>query len=122
MKHVDTIVLVEDIQRSKAFYTDIIGLEILHDWGNMVVFKERFALHQAMALLPEDQTKKFVSSGKQGRDNLVIYFETENLEGEYQKMVEKGMEIVHGILDLPWQKIFRMKDPDGHILEIGSPF
>lgn len=33
MRHVDTIVLVEDIHQSCQFYKEIMGLEILHDWG-----------------------------------------------------------------------------------------
>lgn len=122
MKHVDTIVLVEDVNQSKKFYMEIIGLEILHDWGNMIVFKERFAIHSANGLLPEDESKKFVIPGKQGQNNLVIYFEAADLEKEFQRMVEEGVRIIHGIVELPWQKIFRIYDPDDHIIEIGNPF
>ena len=121
MKHVDTIVLVEDINRSKKFYTEIIGLEILHDWGNMIVFKERFAIHSSNTLLPENETKQTFHPGKQGLNNLIIYFEAEDLEKEYQRMIAQGVGILHGIVELPWQKIFRIYDPDHHIIEIGSP-
>lgn len=121
MKHVDTIVLVDDINKSKEFYVEIIGLEVLHDWGNMIVFKDRFSIHSANALLPENETKQFVDPGKQGRNNLIIYFEVEKLDEEYQRMMDKGVKLLHGIVELPWQKIFRIFDPDNHILEIGSP-
>lgn len=121
MKHVDTIVLVSDIDRSKLFYTDIIGLKILHDWGNMIVFKDRFAIHQADALLPAEHSQKFIRPGRQGRNNLVIYFEAHDLEAEYQRLVQNKVSILHGIVELPWQKIFRVYDPDNHILEIGIP-
>ena len=122
MRHVDTIVLVEDIEVSKKFYMEVIGLEILHDWGNMIVFKERFSIHKSDALLPENEIKKHCIQGKQGRNNVILYFEAENLEIEYQKIVEKGIKILHGIVELPWQKIFRIYDPDNHIVEIGNPF
>lgn len=122
MKHVDTIVLVENIETSKAFYMEIMGLEILHDWVNMVVFKERFSIHIAKALLPENLTKEFIHPGKQGLNNTIIYFEAEDLEAEYKRLMELGVKFVHGIVELPWQKIFRVYDPDNHILEIGSPF
>lgn len=122
MRHVDTIVLVSDIEKSKLFYTDIMRLEILHDWGNMIVFKERFAIHRADALLPSEQTCRFISPRMQGRGNLVIYFEAEDLEAEYRRLVKEGADVVHGIVDLPWQKIFRIHDPDNHIIEIGNPF
>lgn len=122
MKHVDTIILVNDLEISKVFYMNVIGLEILHDWGNMIVFKERFAIHQANALLPVEIIGKQTQPGKQGRNNLIIYFEAEDLDAAYERLVRNGAGILHGIVQLPWQKIFRAYDPDGHILEIGSPF
>ncbi|HSB01198.1 MAG TPA: VOC family protein [Anaerolineales bacterium] len=122
MKHVDTIVLVEDICRSKAFYVDILGLEILHDWETMVIFRERFSIHQADRLLPKQEATRFYQSGKQGRGNAIVYFEVDDLQTTYADMQAKGVEIIHGIVQLPQQKIFRMADPDGHIIEIGEPF
>jgi predicted enzyme related to lactoylglutathione lyase len=122
MKHVDTIVLVNDIHQSKEFYSAIMGLEILHDWGNMIVFKERFAIHSANTLLPENEIRRIVHPGKQGQNNVIIYFEAEDLDKEYQRMIDNGVRILHGIVELPWQRIFRVYDPDNHILEIGNPF
>ncbi|EMS72734.1 VOC family protein [Ruminiclostridium cellobioparum] len=121
MKHVDTIVLVEDIKVSKEFYINMIGLEILYDWGNMVIFKDRFSIHQANKLMPEQEINKCIHAGKQGYNNLVIYFEVEDIEEEYNKIVQKGVKVIHGITELPWQKIFRIYDPDNHIIEIGGP-
>ena len=121
MKHVDTIVLVEDIKVSKEFYINMIGLEILYDWGNMVIFKDRFSIHQADKLMPEQEINKLIHTGKQGFNNIDIYFEVENIEDEYNKILQKGVKIIHGFIELPWQKIFRIYDPDNHIIEIGGP-
>lgn len=121
MKHVDTIILVEDIEVSKEFYINMIGLEILCDWGNMVVFKDRFSIHQANKLMPEQEINKLIHNGKQGYNNIDIYFEVENIEEEYNKIISKGVKLIHGIIELPWQKIFRIYDPDNHIIEIGGP-
>lgn len=122
MKHIDTIILVNDLAASKAFYTKLIGLEILHDWGNMAVFKERFAIHKANELQPPELIGQFTHDGNQGHGNLVLYFEASDLEAEYQKLVQAGVKVIHGIVQVPWQKLFRVFDPDGHIVEIGSPF
>ncbi len=121
MKHIDTIVMVEDIKVSKEFYSNIMGLEIVYDWGNMVVFKERFSIHQANKLMPEQEINKLLHIGKQGSGNLDIYFEAENIEEEYNRLLQKEVKIIHGIIELPWQKIFRIYDPDNHIIEIGGP-
>lgn len=122
MKHIDSIILVDDLEASKAFYTKLIGLVILHDWGNMVVFKERFSIHKAHALQPPELIDRFIHEGSQGQGNLVLYFEAEDLEAEYQKLAQAGVKVIHGIVQVPWQKLFRVYDPDGHIVEIGSPF
>jgi len=122
MKHVDTIILVEDIHRSKAFYIDVIGLEILHDWDAMVVFKDRFSIHQADRVLPEHETAQIFRKGKQGQGNVILYFEVDDLQTAYTDMQVKGVDIIHGIVQLPHQKIFKIADPDGHIIEIGEPF
>lgn len=122
MKHVDTIILVEDIHRSKKFYTDVIGLEILHDWDAMIVFKDRFAIHQANRLLPTHETSQICPKGKQGKGNVIVYFEIDDLQTAFADMQAKGVDIIHGIVQLPHQKIFRIADPDGHIIEIGEPF
>lgn len=121
MKHVDTIVLVKDIKVSKDFYVNIMGLDILCDWGNMLIFKERFSIHQADKLMPEQELKNLIHMGKQGYQNTVIYFETENIEDEYKRLLQQGVKMIHGIIELPWQKIFRLYDPDNHIIEIGGP-
>ncbi len=121
MKHVDTIVLVEDIHISRAFYEEIMGLEVVQDWGNMIIFHALFAIHQADKLLPENETDKLIRDGKQGRHNLIIYFEVEDIEKEYERIIKHDIEIIHGIIELPWQKIFRILDPDKHIIEIGGP-
>lgn len=122
MKHIDTIILVNDLDASKAFYTNMMGLEILHDWGNMLVFKERLAIHKANTLQPPEFINGFIHSGSQGLGNLILYFEAGDLEAEYQKLVQAGVKVIHGIVQVPWQKLFRVYDPDGHIVEIGSPF
>ena len=122
MKHIDSIILVKDLNASKAFYSNLMGLEILHDWGNMLVFKDRFAIHKADALQPPEFIHGFIHAGSQGQGNVVLYFEACDLEAEYQKLVQAGVKVIHGIVQVPWQKLFRVFDPDGHIVEIGSPF
>jgi predicted enzyme related to lactoylglutathione lyase len=120
MKHVDTIILVKDIKASKDYYQGTLGLEILSDWESMIIFKDRFAIHQSSLLQPQANIKSELKKGSQGCGNVVIYFEVDNIKDEYERLLRKGVKIIHGIISLPWQKIFRCKDPDGHIIEIGE--
>ena len=121
LKHIDTILLVKDIEVSRRFYSKVLELEIEHDWQTMLVYKERFAILQARDLHPPDEAGKFIKPGRQGRGNVVIYFQSENLEESYEKLANQGVEILHGIIQLPWERIFRAADPDGYVIEIGEP-
>lgn len=123
MKQVDTIVLVKDIKNSLKFYKEILKLEVLHDWDSMVIFKNRLALHQADLLKPEKIMRGIIPDRRLGSGNLIIYIELEDTDiNDYFKEIEnRDIRIIHKVVDLPWQKIFRFYDPDGHIIEIGSP-
>lgn len=123
MKQVDTIVLVEDIKKSREFYEGNFKLEILHDWESMIIYKNRLALHQRDLLKPESFAQKIKSETKQF-NNLIIYIELdqgESLENLLDKLESDNIEIVHGIYKLPWQRIIRVLDPDNNIVEIGEP-
>lgn len=123
MKQVDTIVLVENVQKSAAFYKDIFGLEVLHDWESMVIFKNRLAIHQFNLLEPREMIEEVLQRGSQGCGNLIIYLELEgeSIEKCFERLKGLDVEIIHEIVELPWQRIFRVYDPDKHIIEIGEP-
>lgn len=123
MKQVDTILLVDDIEVSKDFYAQTFGLEILHDWGSMVIFKNRLALHQVDLLKPEAFGQRFKAERKSQTGNVIIYIELdhEDIDVFYKRMYTLGLNIIHEVVALPWQRIFRIYDPDGHIIEIGEP-
>ncbi len=121
LKQIDTILMVQNIDVSKRFYSEILKLENLHDWGAMVVYKDRLALHQVDLLQPIEETGNFVQAGVQGRANVVIYLQSDNLDDCFTFMKSAGVSIVHEIITLPWERIFRAYDPDGYVLEIGEP-
>jgi hypothetical protein len=57
-----------------------------------------------------------------GRDNLEIYFETEDLDAALQMLMAAGVKLVHPIVEHPWaQRGLRACDPDGHIIELAEP-
>lgn len=121
MKQVDTIILVKDIKRSAGFYKNIFGLEVLHDWETMIIFKNRLSLHQTDKLLPEEFAESLKEHHNKG---FIIYLELENgkkLEEVLLNLQKNNVEIIHGIYNLPWQRIIRVYDPDHNIIEIGEP-
>lgn len=123
IRHSHTIVMVQDIKASVAFYTGLLGLRVEKDFGCFVILEGEFALHQAQELI-QTVYKETLQSARapQGHNNLLIYFETEDLEGAYERIAAAGTHIIHPIERQHWgQLVFRFHDPDGHIVEIGEP-
>ncbi len=55
-----------------------------------------------------------------GRDNLVLYFESDDLDAAFALVASKA-PIIHPIKIQDWGgRVFRIYDPDGHIVEIGE--
>ena len=123
IRHVSTIVFVSDIGRSRAFYRDVLGQTVAEDHGTIVIFEHGFVIHDGPNLLEKTYRKPGgFPSGPQGKDNLDIYFETDDLEGAYVAVCDSGADVIHPIEVQEWgQRVFRFHDPDGHIVEIGDP-
>jgi len=119
-RQVDTILLVNDVSKSKKFYSELIGLDILHDWESMVIFKNRLALHQFDLLQPRELLGSLKGAHSIGSDNVIIYLGTDDIVSEFTRLSGFGVKFIHGIVELPWQKIFRFRDIDGYIIEIGE--
>jgi len=123
IRHVSTIVLVSDVPRSTAFYRDVLRQPVSEDYGTVVMFEHGFEIHDGVNLLEKTYKKPGAfSAGSQGKDNLDIYFETDDLEEAYRAVCESGVDVIHSIEVQAWgQRVFRFHDPDGHIVEIGDP-
>ncbi len=51
-----------------------------------------------------------------------MYFEADDIEEAMALVSRSGARFVHGLVEQPWgQRVFRVYDPDGHIVEIGEP-
>jgi catechol 2,3-dioxygenase-like lactoylglutathione lyase family enzyme len=120
---VNTIVFVKDLERSKAFYRDLLGQKILEDFGSITFFENQLVLHQASSIIKTVFGKRSLKAAlRQGRRNVLIYFETKELESMFSRIKDAGVPVIHGIEQQAWgQKVFRFFDPDRHIVEIGEP-
>ena len=117
----NTLVFVKDIAKSKEFYRDVIGIKIETEYETIIFFENHFTIHDAKNLLQTIFGDKPKDNTLQGRRNIDIYFESDDIQESYRKVKESGTEIIHGIKEQAWgQNVFRFFDPDGHIVEIGE--
>ena len=120
-KFESTVFFVQDVEKSKNFYANILGQKILMDFGLNVGFEGGFAIWDADYALKSIFQEK-ADKIKVGGNNTEIYFESSKLESLYQKLKNESVEFIHPIREAPWgQKAFRIRDPDKNIIEFGEP-
>lgn len=123
LKFINPIVFVKDIDVSKAFYSKTLGLKLIEDHGPFILFEDHLGLHQARELAHTVWGMELPSNVEQlqGRHNLLLYFETTELEDTFARIKDQ-VELIHPIQRQAWgQAVFRFYDPDGHVIEIGEP-
>ena len=113
------LIVVKDIERSRQFYHDLFGLEmILDNDGNMI-------LTEGLVLQEEKYWKEFL--GKEiipENNSYELYFEERDIEGFIEKLESyyPDVKYVNRLMTHSWgQKVIRFYDPDGNLIEVGTP-
>ena len=119
MKLKSFLIVVKDMERARRFYHDLFGLEVLLDNdGNMV-------LTDGLVLQEEKYWKAFL--GKEiipENNSCELYFEEADMEGFIEKLEGYYPEVqyVNRLMTHSWgQKVIRFYDPDGNLIEVGTP-
>ncbi|CAN7561453.1 VOC family protein [Neorhizobium sp. LjRoot104] len=121
MRFINPIPFVRDINHSKAFYQNRLGLKIREDFGNFVLFESGFAIHEGSSLEQTIWRQASIGEEPYGRRNLLLYFEHEDVDVAFEK-IAPHVELIHPIEQQAWrQRVFRFYDPDGHAIEVGEP-
>lgn len=117
MKMKNPLIVVKDMEKSKAFYRDVLGLRVISDLGANAV------LTGGLALQSEGSWKDFISKELSfGGNDSEIYFEEDNFD-DFAERLEKvsGIEYVHSVKEHKWgQRVVRFYDLDKHIIEVGE--
>ncbi|OWV94873.1 bleomycin resistance protein [Rhizobium sp. R72] len=121
MRFINPIPFVRDIDRSREFYRKTLGLQILEDFGNFVLFETGFAIHDGTSLEQTIWRQSFFAEEPYGRRNLLLYFEHEDVDVAFEN-IAPHVELIHPVERQAWgQRVFRFYDPDRHAIEIGEP-
>lgn len=119
MKFKGTLIVVKDCRQSLKFYQDLFGLELIRDNdGNM-------ELSGGLYLQEERYWEKFLGQNAAPRNNhSELYFEESDIETFIQKLetLYPQTEYVNPLMTHSWgQKVVRFYDPDGNLIEVGTP-
>ena len=119
MKLKNVLIVVKDIEKARQFYHDLVGLELVVDNdGNMI-------LTEGLVLQDEKIWKDFLGKDIVTENNSCeLYFEERNIEDFVQKLEKMypSVKYVNRLMTHSWgQKVVRFYDPDGNLIEVGTP-
>ncbi|NLD58965.1 MAG: glyoxalase/bleomycin resistance/dioxygenase family protein [Clostridiales bacterium] len=110
MRFDSPMIVVSDIERSRRFYAEVLGEEVLHDLGNYVVFKGGFSM------MGREAWRKLAGA----EHGFELYFEEEDVESFARALGDAPL--LTPLSEAPWgQRTVRLLDPDGHAVEVGEP-
>lgn len=119
MRLKNVLIVVKDIERSRQYYHDLFGLEMIVDHGGNMILTEGLVLQE------EKYWKEFLGRDIIGKNNAgELYFEETNIDSFVQKLEElyPETEYVNRLMTHSWgQTVVRFYDPDGNLIEVGTP-
>ena len=119
MKLKNILIAVTDMDRAIKFYNEIFGLQVILNQEGNVIMTEGLVLQDAGIW------KQFLDKDLISKNNTTeLYFEEPDIEGFVNKLEESEFEIeyVNKLMTHSWgQKVVRFYDPDGNLIEVGTP-
>ena len=119
MKLSGFLIVVRDCKKAMKYYHDVFGLEMLVDNnGNMI-------LSDGLVLQEETYWRGFIGKDVIPQNNACeLYFEEENIDSfvERLKALYPETVFVNPPMTHSWgQRVVRFYDPDGNLIEVGTP-
>ena len=114
----NVLLIVKDIDRSRRFYQEVLGLMVLTDLGRKVLFAGGIVLEESS---PWENALEI--SAVYGGNDMELYFETLDVEALRERLVASDfhMEFLGG-WDEDENEVIRFYDPDRHVIEVKRAF
>ncbi|MCX7781306.1 MAG: VOC family protein [Negativicutes bacterium] len=110
IKRVDTTISTYKLQESKEFYMKYFGFQLVYesDWYIELIRPDMPVVGISFTLAQREQGEIFNGKG------LIISFEVENADAEYERLKGAGLTIRQEMQDKPWgERSFVVNDPNG---------
>jgi len=116
----DVCFITNDVMRLRAFYETVFGVKAEGDeiHSGLSIDGLTFVFDH-VDIADENPTFRYISAG--GANNVIVGFNVDDVDVEYQRLLPSGAEILNEPKTHPWgARSFQFKDPDGNILNFRS--
>jgi catechol 2,3-dioxygenase-like lactoylglutathione lyase family enzyme len=102
------------------FYKQLLGQAVKYDFEPNVTFEGDFSIHLKSRLRELMGGVVDIPAAGTARHG-ELCFEADDIDGLCERLEREAVAFVHAIQEQPWaQRVARLRDPDGHLVEIGE--
>ncbi|MGE4294104.1 MAG: VOC family protein [Campylobacterales bacterium] len=114
--HAFAALFVADVPTSRAFYETLLGVKPVADSGVHVLYSGFSIWQRSMA-----HNLIFGGDRPAGRDGFELCLECGDVAALYETLRDHPA-LLNPLIEQPWgQRVFRLRDPDGHLVELSEP-
>ncbi|WP_210367141.1 VOC family protein [Bacillus sp. REN3] len=123
MKMGYVILYVSDLEKTKHFYGELLGLKLRNEFGTYIEYDTGHTiLSMNTRASGREITKLPIPDGPRTEQTFELGFVTEDVKGKVEELREAGVPILLEPNEKPWgQVVAYAADPDGHYIEICTP-
>ena len=111
------LIVVSDIDRSKRFYHDLFGLQVMRDFGDNVM------LTQGLVLQERKLWEELIKAESVTGNDVELFFEESDWDSfmdDVDKYPEK-IQFIGEMRENSWgRRAVMLRDPDGHLIEVAE--
>jgi catechol 2,3-dioxygenase-like lactoylglutathione lyase family enzyme len=113
IKKMSPQLIVRDIARSIAFYTEILGFDLDFRYEDFYagVIKDGHSIHLKSGTPSTEERKN-----KRKNEDLDLVFSVDGIEALFIQLLNNPVEIIQPLRNMPYGKEFYLVDPDGYII------
>ena len=117
IKRVDSTISTNKLRESKEFYMKHFGFQLVYesDWYIELIAADAPTIGISFTL-PQREAGEFFKKG------LIISFEVDDVDAEYERFREQLSEVVTEPTTMPWgNRALLFRDPDGNLVNLFTP-
>jgi predicted enzyme related to lactoylglutathione lyase len=111
------ILYVRDMDKVKAFYTDLLDMTVVEAISGPTFVTLR-PTSGSLVALQDKSAARFPPKDEEQSGSVELSFEVEDVDGTWKRWKENGVAMVSEPTDLPFGRYFLAKDPEGHYLSV----
>jgi catechol 2,3-dioxygenase-like lactoylglutathione lyase family enzyme len=121
---ITTILVVSDLERSRAFYRDVLGAEVHREYGGTSIvlrFLETWLLLVTGGPPTEDKPSvTFAPPAAPDTVGVAFTIRVPDCLAAYATLMERGAVFLTPPVVRPWETRCFLRDPDGHLFELSQ--